>query len=150
MLQLVVIFSPIPSTKYSRSSCKCDPSHKVALNVAGLTKQSKEFGFEGTLRIIQFQPPCCGLGHLHSSKVAQAPVYPDWTVLGVGPFLGNQCQWLVIVIIQIIFPRSNLNPPCFSLELLPLVTCFSSVGFACGCGVKRTVFLWVAFNFQVQ
>jgi len=35
------------------------------------------FGLEGTLKIIEFQPPCCGQGHLPLDRVAQIPIQPD-------------------------------------------------------------------------
>jgi len=34
------------------------------------------FGLEGTLKIISFQPPCHGQGHLPVDQVAQSPVQP--------------------------------------------------------------------------
>ena len=33
-------------------------------------------GLEGTLKLIQFQPPCHGQGHLPLDQVAQSPVQP--------------------------------------------------------------------------
>jgi len=34
------------------------------------------FVLEGTLQIIQFQPPCHGQGHLPLDQVAQSPIQP--------------------------------------------------------------------------
>ena len=34
------------------------------------------FGLEGTLKIIWFQPPCHGQGHLPLDQVAQSPIQP--------------------------------------------------------------------------
>jgi len=34
------------------------------------------FGLEGTLKIIYFQPPCHGQGHLPLDQVAQSPIQP--------------------------------------------------------------------------
>jgi len=33
-------------------------------------------GLEGTLKIIWFQPPCHGQGHLPPDQVAQSPIQP--------------------------------------------------------------------------
>ena len=35
------------------------------------------FGLEGTLKIIWFQPPCHGQGHLPPHQVAQSPIQPS-------------------------------------------------------------------------
>ena len=35
------------------------------------------FGLEGTLKILQFQPPCRGQGHLPLDQVAQSPMQHD-------------------------------------------------------------------------
>jgi len=37
---------------------------------------TERFGLEGTLKIIQFQPPCRGQGHLPLGQVAQSPIQP--------------------------------------------------------------------------
>jgi len=36
----------------------------------------EQFGLEGTLQIIKFQPPCHGQGHLPLDQVAQSPIQP--------------------------------------------------------------------------
>ncbi|KAM4790430.1 uncharacterized protein ACIQIH_003598 isoform 1-T1 [Cyanocitta cristata] len=51
------------------------------------------FGFEGTLRIIEFQPPYHGQGHLPLHQIAQSPIQPDlqhfqeWSI----PNFSEQC-----------------------------------------------------------
>jgi len=52
---------------------------------------------EGTLNIIEFQPPCHGQGHLKLEQVAQSPIQPglerfQWW--GTMTPLGNLCQCL--------------------------------------------------------
>lgn len=44
--------------------------------------ESDWFGLEGTLKVISFQLPCCGQGHLPLDQAAQGPTQPGLERIG--------------------------------------------------------------------
>ncbi|CAN0052273.1 unnamed protein product [Bubo scandiacus] len=84
----------------------------------------KWFGLEETLKIIWFQPPCHGQGHLPLDQVLKALSNLALNTAREGAAtasLGNLCQCLTTVTVKNFFLISNLDLISFSLKLLPLV-----------------------------
>ncbi|PKU29536.1 zinc finger ccch domain-containing protein 11a [Limosa lapponica baueri] len=77
------------------------------------------FGLEGTLKIIQFQPPALGRDTSHHTRVVKAP-----SNLALNPSrdgaatasLGNLGQGLTTLTAKNLYPRSHLNLPSSSLK----------------------------------
>lgn len=70
-----------------------------------------------TLKIIQFQPHCCGQGHLQLDQVAQNLIQPGLEHLqgwGIYRFLGNQCHCLTTFTVKNLLLISNLKFTSFS------------------------------------
>jgi len=85
-------------------------------------RMTEWFGLEGTLKIIQFQPPCHGQGHLLLEQVAQSPVQPGlepWPPPREGAATasqGNLCQGLTTLRVKNFLLIANSNLPSYSLK----------------------------------
>lgn len=49
------------------------PHHPMLANLGSVVESRDWFGLEGTRKIIQFQPPCCGQGHLSLFRLLKGP-----------------------------------------------------------------------------
>jgi len=83
---------------------------------------TEQFGLEGTLKIIWFQPPAVGRDIFHQTRLLRAPSNLAFNTAREGAAtasLGNLCQCLTTLRVKNFFLISNLNLPSFSLKTLP-------------------------------
>lgn len=74
---------------------------------------AERFGLEGTLRIVQVDPPCPGQGRLPPSQVAQGSFQPALNTSRDGAAaisLGDVFQCLALPTLNYLILISNLNP----------------------------------------
>jgi len=85
---------------------------------------------EGTLKIIYFQTPCHGQGHLLLDEAAQTPPNLALNTAREGAAsasLGNLCQGFINLTVKNLFLLPNLNLLSFSLKPLLLVLCLQAL-----------------------
>lgn len=80
------------------------------------------FVLEATLKIIQFEPPCCGQGHLLPDQVALPNLALNTARDGASTTsLGNVCQCLITFTVNNFLLISNLNQLFFIIFFIIII-----------------------------